>query len=100
MYQPAHFIENDPEVLLALMREAPFATLVQAAGGELTADVLPLEVERTAGGAWRIAGHVARANPLWRVADGQPGVTLRILPRVDPADHRLTFEQLTPAQAP
>jgi predicted phage baseplate assembly protein len=36
---------------------------------------------------------VARAL---RVADGLPGVTLRILPRVDPADHRLTFEQLTP----
>jgi predicted phage baseplate assembly protein len=36
---------------------------------------------------------VARAL---RVADPQPGVTLRILPRVDPADRRLTFEQLTP----
>jgi predicted phage baseplate assembly protein len=36
---------------------------------------------------------VARAL---RVADGQPGVTLRILPRVDPADRRLTFEELTP----
>ena len=36
---------------------------------------------------------VARAL---RVVDGQPGVTLRILPRVDPADRRLTFEELTP----
>jgi predicted phage baseplate assembly protein len=36
---------------------------------------------------------VARAL---RVVDDQPGVTLRILPRVDPADRRLTFEQLTP----
>jgi predicted phage baseplate assembly protein len=36
---------------------------------------------------------VARAL---RVADDQPGVTLRILPRVDPADRRLTFEELTP----
>ncbi|HEX3978662.1 MAG TPA: putative baseplate assembly protein [Solirubrobacteraceae bacterium] len=36
---------------------------------------------------------VARAL---RVVDDQPGVTLRILPRVDPADHRLTFEELTP----
>jgi hypothetical protein len=38
---------------------------------------------------------VARAL---RVADDQPGVTLRILPRVDPADRRLTFEELTPDQ--
>jgi predicted phage baseplate assembly protein len=30
------------------------------------------------------------------VDDGQPGVTLRILPRVDPADRRLTLEELTP----
>lgn len=36
---------------------------------------------------------VARAL---RVADDQPGITLRILPRVDPADRRLTFEELTP----
>jgi predicted phage baseplate assembly protein len=36
---------------------------------------------------------VARAL---RVADDRPGVTLRILPRVDPADRRLTIEQLTP----
>jgi predicted phage baseplate assembly protein len=36
---------------------------------------------------------VARAL---RVADDRPGVTLRILPRVDPADHRLTIEELTP----
>ena len=36
---------------------------------------------------------VARAL---RVTDDQPGVTLRILPRVDPADRRLTFEELTP----
>ena len=36
---------------------------------------------------------VARAL---RVADDRPGVTLRILPRVDPADRRLTIDELTP----
>jgi predicted phage baseplate assembly protein len=36
---------------------------------------------------------VARAV---RVEDGEPGVTLAILPRVDPADRRLTVEELTP----
>ena len=36
---------------------------------------------------------VARAR---RVADDEPGVTLRILPRVDRADRRLTIEELTP----
>jgi predicted phage baseplate assembly protein len=36
---------------------------------------------------------VARAL---RIVDDAPGVTLRILPRVDPADRRLTFEELSP----
>ena len=36
---------------------------------------------------------VARAV---RVEDGEPGVTLGILPRVDPADRRLTIDELTP----
>jgi predicted phage baseplate assembly protein len=36
---------------------------------------------------------VARAR---RVSDDEPGITLRILPRVDPADRRLTIDELTP----
>ena len=70
MYQPAHFIEQDADALLALMTAAPLATLVRG-GAELAADILPLEVERV-GNGWRITGHVARANPLWREAAGQP----------------------------
>jgi len=70
MYQPAHFVEPDAPTLLALMREFPLATLIRG-GAELGADVLPLDVERV-GEGWRITGHVARANPLWREADGQP----------------------------
>jgi transcriptional regulator len=70
MYQPAHFVEQDADALLALMTSAPLATLVRG-GAELAADILPLEVERV-GAGWRITGHVARANALWREADGQP----------------------------
>ena len=70
MYLPAHFVEQDADTLLALMHEFPLATLIRG-GAELAADVLPLEAERV-GEGWRITGHVARANPLWREADGQP----------------------------
>ena len=70
MYQPAHFVEHDPETLLALMRAHPLATLIRG-GDALSADVMPVEVERT-GDTWRMTAHVARANPLWREADGQP----------------------------
>lgn len=70
MYQPAHFVEQDPATLLALMRAHPLATLLRG-GAELSADVMPVEVERV-NDAWRMTAHVARANPLWREADGQP----------------------------
>ena len=75
MYQPSHFTESDPDVLMATMRAAPLATLVHSAGGELGADLLPMEVERQ-GDAWRLRAHVARANPLWKLADGQPVLVL------------------------
>lgn len=74
MYQPAHFVERDADTLLALMKAHPLATLVRA-GAELAADILPLEVERV-GETWRVTGHVARGNPLWREADGQPVLLL------------------------
>ena len=74
MYQPAHFVEHDPDALLALMRAAPLATLIRG-GAELAADVMPLEVDRIATG-WRLTGHVARANALWREADGQQVLAL------------------------
>ncbi len=74
MYQPAHFVEHDADALLALMQAHPLATLIRG-GAVLAADILPLEVARTDAG-WRITGHVARANPLWREADGQPVLLL------------------------
>ncbi len=74
MYQPAHFVERDADTLLALMKAHPLATLVRA-GAELAADILPLEVQRV-GETWRVTGHVARGNPLWREADGQPVLLL------------------------
>ncbi len=68
MYRPAHFTEDRVEVLRALMREHPFATLVSTAGDGLVADHLPLQL--SADGT-RLLGHVARANPLWRTAVGR-----------------------------
>jgi transcriptional regulator len=70
MYQRTPFVEQDPETLLGLMRTYPLATLIRGGAG-LAADLLPLEVDH-AQGSWRLRGHVARANPLWREADGQP----------------------------
>ena len=68
MYLPAHFSETRSEVLHALMREHPFATLVTPGGEGLTADHLPLHFTAGAGPYGALQGHVARANPLWQHA--------------------------------
>jgi transcriptional regulator len=69
MYLPKHFEQNDPAALQALMREHPLAALVSSSADGLTADHVPLEYDASAN---TLRGHVARANPLWRHAEGQP----------------------------
>ena len=69
MYLPKHFEQHDPTALQGLMREHPLAMVVTTGADGVTADHVPLEYD-TASGTLR--GHVARANPLWRHADGQP----------------------------
>jgi transcriptional regulator len=69
MYLPKHFEQTDAATLQALMREHPLAALVTHGDDGLTADHLPLEYDAAAG---CLRGHVARANPIWRRADGHP----------------------------
>ena len=70
MYLPAHFESQDEGTLGALMAEHPLAQIVhRGAEGALDADPVPLLYDA---GTRTLLGHVARANPLWRVAAGQP----------------------------
>jgi transcriptional regulator len=69
MYLPKHFEQHDAAALEGLMREHPLATLVTQQDGGVTADHLPLEYDAA---RRTLRGHVARANPLWRSAAGQP----------------------------
>lgn len=70
MYLPAHFKETRGDVLHALMREHPFATLVAHDGRQLTANHLPLHLISDSEPRGLLQGHLARANPLWqRAAD-------------------------------
>jgi transcriptional regulator len=69
MYLPKHFEQHDPQALQALMREHPLAALVSTGADGVTADHLPLEYDAATN---TLRGHVARANPLWQHADGQP----------------------------
>ena len=72
MYLPPAFAQHDPAALQALMREHPLATLVTMGADGLTADAIPLAFDAAAGPHGTLRGHVARANPLWQQADGQP----------------------------
>jgi transcriptional regulator len=76
MYRPKPFEQHDSGALAALMREHPLATIVRVTADGLAADPVPLLYDADAGPHGTLRGHVARANPLWRDADGQPVLTI------------------------
>ncbi|ASK36125.1 transcriptional regulator [Alcanivorax sp. N3-2A] len=74
MYTPGPFNESRREILHALMREHPFATLIIGGNDGPLANHLPLYAD-AAGACLR--GHVARANPIWRaLAGGVPALAI------------------------
>jgi transcriptional regulator len=66
VYLPAYFKESRAEVMHALMRERPLATLVTLCESGLVANHIPVETLSEPAPLGMIRGHVARANPLWR----------------------------------
>ena len=66
MYQPKQFEENRPEVLRAVVQQHPLALLITLCDDGLQADPIPLLWREDAQGNVVLAGHVARANPLWQ----------------------------------
>ena len=71
MYQPTHFSQTDAAQIRALVSAHPLATLCHQAGGQPTADHVPLLWEGDGGPHGTLRGHVARANPLWREMTGK-----------------------------
>ena len=67
MYTPRAFREDDPAELRAIMREARLATLVTATAEGLVATPLPLFLDAGEGAFGTLYGHMARANPQWRL---------------------------------
>ncbi len=66
MYLPSHFDEKRTDLLHALMRARPLATLVTICDSGLVANHIPVETVTEPPPHGSIRGHVARANPLWR----------------------------------
>ncbi len=66
MYIPAHFAESRPEVLHDLIRRHPLGMLVTHGAAGLDANHIPFELNAASGSLGTLAGHVARANPVWQ----------------------------------
>lgn len=71
MYLPSHFEENRDAVMHALVRAHPFGLLITREGEEPCADAVPFLIDAARGPHGTLVAHVARANPLWRHAQGQ-----------------------------
>ena len=67
MYIPPAFREDDLPALHAAMRGARLANLVTATDEGLTATPLPLFLEPEEGPFGTLYGHLARANPQWKL---------------------------------
>lgn len=70
MQQPPVFSEDRIPVMHDLMIAHPFATLVSAATGPLSADHVPLVLHQEEGERGVLRGHIAVSNPLFRETDG------------------------------
>jgi len=75
MYVPPAFREDRPEVLRAAIRATRLAILVSAGPDGPIASHVPLMLDETDGpdtakGGGTLLGHLARANPQWRVSAG------------------------------
>jgi transcriptional regulator len=68
MYIPPAFREDDVANLHAAMRAARLASLVTATAEGLIATPLPMLLDEAEGPHGVLYGHLARANPQWKVA--------------------------------
>jgi transcriptional regulator len=67
MYVPPAFREDDPSELRRIMREARLSTLVTATTEGLIATPLPLILDESEGEHGVLHGHLAKANPQWKL---------------------------------
>tara|TARA_B100000780_G_scaffold117032_1_gene82139 strand:+ start:564 stop:1187 length:624 start_codon:yes stop_codon:yes gene_type:complete len=65
------FHEDRIEVMHKMMAEHPFATVVSAATGGLSADHIPLVLRGGPTKKGCLRGHIAAANPLWRDTESE-----------------------------
>jgi transcriptional regulator len=67
MYIPDQFLEQRSEVLHSFIAQHPLGALIAMTPDGLTANHIPLLWHEREGTAGVLRGHLARANPLWKV---------------------------------
>ena len=76
MYLPAHFDQQDPEELAALVKAYPLATMVTMNGDELVANHIPYLLTGPVVPGATLKGHVAKNNDVWQHADSAKDILL------------------------
>jgi len=71
MYEPATFKEDRIDVMHALIRAHPLATLVTMSARGMEANHIPMLIDTGPAPFGALCGHVARANPVWREFDAK-----------------------------
>lgn len=89
MYQPPAFREEHIEILHALMRAQPLATLVCAGPGALEANHLPLLLNDGGSKLGRLSGHFSKANALLKALENA-GNALPVLAIFHRAQHYIS----------
>ncbi len=95
IYIPSHFVGDDATAR-KLIAEYPFATLITAPAGEVHVTHIPMLLDET---GTALTGHMARANPHWRVLEAADSVAVFHGPHAfvsrgwyrDPADNVPTW---------
>lgn len=71
MYIPASFLQSDSQALHSFIARHGFATLISQHDGVPFASHLPLLLDPSPSPHGALLGHMARANPQWKSANGQ-----------------------------
>ena len=73
MYTPKLYREDDRTRILEFLQQNDFATVLAHDGERPVASHLLVDVIKTSEG-WFINSHMSRANPLWKMFDGNPEI--------------------------
>jgi transcriptional regulator len=76
MHVPAHFAADDPRALLSALVTRTLPHLVTTTAEGMVATPVPLLYDAGRGEHGTLLGHLARANPQWRAANGTEALVI------------------------